>query len=244
LIIDLVDVESVLLSRQGRGVTKPLFARFASVCARMERELLRRFDGVMVTSAADARYVDVPSIVYPNTIPLVPLPRVAKGDCIAFSGNMEYEPNRTGIRWFYREVWPRLRPRVKWKLIGRNEHAVLPMIAGNPRITLTGPVQDAVTELAACRVAVVPLLAGSGTRVKIVEAWAAGLPVVSTTIGAEGLPPGPTLIADAPEDFARAIECLLDDPERGCRLGMAGRRLYEERLTWQAAWGTLKDWGL
>ena len=244
LIIDLVDIQSVLLDRQGRGLLTPLFRRFARVSRQMERDQLPRFDGVLVTSATDASYIEVPSAVYPNTIPLVPLPRVEKLNCIAFSGNMEYEPNTTGVRWFYREVWPKLRQRVGWKLIGRNEHAIRRIVDGDQRITITGAVNDAIAELATCRAAVVPVLAGSGTRVKILEAWAAGLPVISTTIGAEGLPTEPMLIADHPADFARAIECILEDDETGRKLGAQGRRLYEERLTWPAAWGRLRDWGL
>ena len=83
-----------------------------------------------------------------------------------------------------RERWPGL----VWRLVGKNPEAVRRIHSGDPRIEVIGPVDDAVRELARARVAVVPLLAGSGTRLKILEAWAAGLPVVSTTIGAEGLP--------------------------------------------------------
>jgi polysaccharide biosynthesis protein PslH len=244
LILDLVDVESVLLRRQARGAKAPLFWRFARCCEKMEREWLRKFDGVMVTSYADAAHIGVPSVVYPNTIPLVPVPLVEKTDCLAFSGNLEYEPNTTAVRWFHREVWPRLRHRIRWKIIGRNDGAIRHIVAGDDRISVTGPVEDAIRELAACQAAVVPVLAGSGTRVKIVEAWAAALPVVSTTVGAEGLPPEPMLIADSAERFAAEVERLLNDAELRNRLSAAGRRLYEERFTWQAAWRTLQDWDL
>jgi glycosyltransferase involved in cell wall biosynthesis len=133
---------------------------------------------------------------------------------------------------------------VRWKLIGRNEHAIRQVVNGDERITVTGPVENAITELASCKAAVVPVLAGSGTRVKIVEAWAAGLPVISTSIGGEGLPSETMLIADDPDSFARAVESVLDGEKLRCRLGDAGRRLYEERLVWPAAWSTLRDWGL
>jgi polysaccharide biosynthesis protein PslH len=244
LILDLVDVESVLLWRQARGAKAPLFRRFARCCEKMEREWLRKFDGVMVTSSADAAHIGVPAVVYPNTIPLVPVPAVEKTDCVAFSGNLEYEPNTTAVRWFHREVWPRLRHRIRWKIIGRNDGAIRHIVAGDDRISVTGPVEDAIRELAACQAAVVPVLAGSGTRVKIVEAWAAALPVVSTTVGAEGLPAEPMLIADSAERFAAEVERLLDDAELRNRLSAAGRRLYEERFTWHAAWRTLQDWDL
>jgi glycosyltransferase involved in cell wall biosynthesis len=103
-------------------------------------------------------------------------------------------------------------------------------------------VEDSVRELASARLAVVPVLSGSGTRTKIIEAWAAGIPVVSTTIGAEGLPGSPgehLLIADSPDAFIAAIESVLDAPDISNRLAAAGRRLYEEQLTWQAAWKCL-----
>ena len=104
---------------------------------------------------------------------------------------MEYHPNLTAVRFFRLEIWPRLRdrwPQLVWRLVGKNPKAVQRFTRGDPRIEVVGPVQDAVCELARSRVAVVPLLSGSGTRLKILEAWAAGLPVVSTTLGAEGLP--------------------------------------------------------
>ena len=96
----------------------------------------------------------------------------------------------------------------------------------DPRIEFTGPVGDAIEELARARVVVVPLLAGSGTRIKILEAWAAGRSVVSTPIGAEGLPArdGENIrIVRGPRQMAEAVlELLADAPQRE-RLGRAGR---------------------
>ena len=105
-----------------------------------------------------------------------------------------------------------------------------------------GPVADAVSEIARSRVAVVPLLTGSGTRLKILEAWAAGVPVVSTTIGVEGLPvqDGETaLLADSSEAFARAVTRLLTCLELRQKIGGAGRRLLEKEFTWESAWKML-----
>ena len=104
------------------------------------------------------------------------------------------------------------------------------------------PYDDAVCELARSRVAVVPLLSGSGTRLKILEAWAAGLPVVSTTLGAEGLPvrDGETvLLADDAEAFAAAVTRLLTCTELRHRIGSAGRLLLEKEFTWETAWKKL-----
>ena len=130
-------------------------------------------------------------VVYPNAIPLVSRPPREEQDIIVFSGTLEYEPNRTAVRYFAAEIWPALRdrwPGLKWRLIGRNPEAVERYVTGDPGIECTGPVEDAMSYLAAAKVAVAPILSGSGTRLKIVEAWAAGVPVVSTTLGAEGLP--------------------------------------------------------
>ena len=105
---------------------------------------------------------------------------------------------------------------------------------------------DAVSEIAAARVAVVPLVSGSGTRFKIIEAWAAGTPVVSTTIGAEGLDATPgehLLIADTPDDFCHAVVSVLNDNGLAARLATAGRALYESRFTWRCAWQILEAEG-
>jgi glycosyltransferase involved in cell wall biosynthesis len=89
---------------------------------------------------------------------------------------------------------------------------------------------------------VVPLLSGSGTRLKIIEAWAAGTAVVSTSLGAEGLPARHgenILLADSPESFASMVTLLLESPLERQRIGRAGREQYERDLTWNAAWAAL-----
>ena len=114
--------------------------------------------------------------------------------------------------------------------------------SGDPRIQATGPVDDAVRELAKSRAAVVPVLAGSGTRFKILEAWAAGIPVVSSTVGAEGLPARDgenILIADTGPAFAEAVSRLLASPALRERIGMAGRRSQVREFTWDRAWEKL-----
>jgi glycosyltransferase involved in cell wall biosynthesis len=143
-------------------------------------------------------------------------------------------------------MWPGLRerwPDLVWRLVGRNPAAVSRWTRGDPRIEVTGPVENAVAELARSEVAVVPLLAGSGTRLKILEAWAAGLPVVSTTLGAEGLPVRDgchLLLADTASDFASAVSRLLDDAALREQVAHAGRSLWEREFTWERAWDHLE----
>ncbi len=164
---------------------------------------------------------------------------------MAFSGNLEYHPNVAAVRFFATRIWPSLRerdPALRWRLIGRNEAAVARWTSADPRIETTGAVQDALAELARARVVVVPLLAGSGTRIKILEAWAAGRAVVSTRVGAEGLPVKHgenLLLADSASAILDAILVLLQDEALRRRLGAAGRRLVEEQFCWPAAWQRL-----
>ena len=112
---------------------------------------------------------------------------------------------------------------------------------------ILGPVADAVEALSRAKVAVVPLVAGSGTRVKILEAWAAGTPVVSTSLGAEGLMSRSgehLLVADQPEVFAEAVSSLLASSELRMRVGKAGRSLLDQQYSWEAGWRKLRKAGL
>lgn len=226
---------------------------FGRACLDLEREWLPRYSEVLAASREDAERAQAiaPTArisVYPNAIPAAPMPPpadAAEPPAVAFSGNLEYHPNLAAVSFFRREVWPRLRtswPKLVWRLIGKNPHAVRNFTSGDPRIQVTGPVEDAVRELARTQVAVVPLLSGSGTRLKILEAWAAGLPVVSTSKGAEGLPArhgGNLLLADTGPAFAAAVSRLLGSPALRQRLGAEGRGLVEQQFTWEAVWKML-----
>ena len=256
-ILDLHNIESVLHERCAVSERWPrslLHRRFAAACRRLEERCLPAFTDLLVTSEDDARRVGAIArtgsvAVYPNTIPYRELPAHADEEVIAFSGNMEYHPNTTAVRFFRRQVWPLLRerfPALRWRLIGKNPEAVRHLVAGDARIECTGPVDDAIDELARVRVAVVPLLAGSGTRFKILEAWAAGTAIVSTTLGAEGLPAADgdhLLVADTAEGFADAIGRLLGSPSLRQTVAAAGRAVYESQFTWPAGWKKLERLG-
>ncbi len=258
LVLDLHNVESEL--HAGLARTEPLpsrwaHRRFAGCCRRLEDRWLREFSAVVTASEEDAARVraiapGTPTAVYPNAIPLVPQPRVPEQEAIVFSGNLEYPPNVAAVRFFRREVWPLLRarrPRLVWWVFGKNPQGVARYLRGDPQIELIGPVEDAMGILAAAQVVVAPVLAASGTRFKILEAWAAGRAVVSTTIGAEGLGARHgehLLLADEARSFAAAVAALLDSPERRRALGQAGRSLYERCFCWEAAWTRLREVGI
>jgi glycosyltransferase involved in cell wall biosynthesis len=252
-VLDLHNIESRLYEAYAGVEAWPVSAmcrRFQRGCLELERKWLPKFSLLLTTSETDAARVrgiaGAPRVVvYPNTIPRIPVPQAAKEDVIIFSGNLEYRPNVAAVRYFRNAVWPELRerwPGLVWRLIGKNAQFVRRYLAGDSRIDLRGPVDDAIEPLAQAKVAVVPVLAGSGTRVKILEAWAASTAVVSTRLGAEGLvgmDGEHLLVADSPGDFVTAVSRLLDSTEERERIAMSGRRLYEAEYTWEAGWEKL-----
>jgi glycosyltransferase involved in cell wall biosynthesis len=252
VILDLHNIESVLHARCGDSEPWPLSSihrRFASCGEQLERAAFPRFDLILAASAHD-RAVALSLApgarveVYPNTVPEPESKHIGKRRQIVFSGNMEYHPNRAAVRWFAAGVWPRLRathPDLEWVLVGKNPDAVRHFVAGDPRVRLTGEVEDARAEIANSLVAVVPLLSGSGTRIKILEAWSMGVPVVSTTIGAEGLPHSGLVLADSVLPFFEAVSLLLND-DGG--LGERGKALFSENFTWTSGWNVLDRLGI
>jgi glycosyltransferase involved in cell wall biosynthesis len=251
LALDLHNVESELAATHAQATKGPeamLHRRFAEAYRRLEEQWIPKFDVVLTASEADRIRIAHPNaLVYPNALPWIGVPAVEAENCVIFSGNLEYHPNIEAVRWFAREIWPPLRANndgLIWKLVGRNQEAVRSLVGSDPRIALTGPVDDAVAEIARARVVVVPLLSGSGTRFKIIEAWAAKRAVVSTPIGAEGLEAqdGKHLLL-AKENFAQAVQKLLNNPRQAAALAESGRTLYEQKYTWPAAWKKLEGSG-
>lgn len=157
---------------------------------------------------------------------------------IVFSGSMDWFPNEDAILYFIEAILPRVRevrPNVTVTVVGRNPSDRLRRAAAAAAIRVTGTVDDVRPYVQRAAVYMVPLRIGGGTRLKIYEALAMGKAVVSTTIGAEGLPlaEGEHIVrADEPEAFARALLALLENPERRQALGDAGRTLMEERFSW------------
>jgi glycosyltransferase involved in cell wall biosynthesis len=255
LVLDLHNVESELAAthaRAVRGFAAILHRRFAEAYRRLETEWIPKFDVVLTTSGEDRARVAAltDAVIYPNALPRIDAPRVRQENCVIFSGNLEYHPNMEAVRWFAAKIWPRLRASndgLTWKLVGRNPEAVAALVKGDPRIVFTGPVEDAVAAIAQARVVVVPLLSGSGTRFKILEAWAGERAVVSTKIGAEGLGARDgehLLLANDAAHFMEAVQAVLNDADLAEDLGTAGRVLYEDRFTWPAAWKKLEARGI
>lgn len=253
MVLDLHNVDSVWHKRsaeQASGAEAWAHRRFAREAEELERRWVPQYDLVLVTSEPEQRYVterlasDQVAIVK-NTIPERPLPMVPKRDEVVFSGNMEYAPNQGAARHFAKEIWPLVsarRAETRWKVVGKAAGSLEAILETPERTVFVRDPEDAMIEIASAAVSVVPLLVGTGTRLKIVEAWAAGTAVVSTTLGAEGLdclPGRDLLIADGPEAFAQSTLRVLEEPTLAAALAGHGRERYEKAYSWESAWRAL-----
>ena len=167
------------------------------------------------------------------------LPDIPRFDLV-FIGSMDYLPNIDGVSWFLRDILPlirRARPEVSVAIAGRGPSEEIRALAAAANVTVTGTVPDIRPYLWGSRLSIVPLRIGGGTRLKIYEAMGARSPIVSTTIGAEGLaihPPGDIRLADTAETFSAQVTELLDQPETRNRIADAAWRMVNQRFTWEA----------
>ena len=220
----------------------------ASWIAAYEKRMLRLFDGVIAVSESDRQ-------IFVARVPAMPVTLVGNGvDCTRFAGLLEaprppglrllflgllsYQPNEDAVIWFVREVLPRIvasHPDVVFTIAGAQPTGRVLALEGQPGVHVAGPVADVLDCYRDNELMVVPLKAGGGSRLKILEAFAAGTPVVSTTKGAEGLDAEDgrhLLIADTPEAFAAAVIRLHEDQDLYLELRANARRLAEEKYDW------------
>lgn len=205
---------------------------------RYERWVCEAADGVSVVSESDRRHLqtlapDLDPYVVPNCIDVDSYASAGEGTAaqydLVFIGKMDYRPNVDAVLWFARESWPRIRrerPGSTWAIVGQKPHRRLDGLRELTGITITGRVPRIEPYLEGGRVCIMPFRIGSGTRLKLLQALAAGKAVVSTSRGAEGYPvvnEKHLLLADDPRHFAEAVLRLLDDTARRSRLGTAGQ---------------------
>ncbi|MGH9018594.1 MAG: glycosyltransferase [Acidimicrobiales bacterium] len=202
----------------------------------LHRRIARRVGATVVCSELDARRSHLRGVrVVPNGYPPPPRPlgrdAVSSPPVVVFQGTLRYPPNADAARYLVTEVGPPLRsliPDVRIRLVGRTSPAFADLDAP-PAVVLAGLVPDIDDELAGADLVVIPVRYGSGTRVKILEAFAHRIPVVSTTVGAEGLDARNghhLLVADRPEDLARACARLLTDVPLRAAMTTAAHTLY------------------
>jgi polysaccharide biosynthesis protein PslH len=164
---------------------------------------------------------------------------VSKRPEIVFTGSMDWLPNDDAVRWFLSEILPRIReavPDASFSIVGRNpSHSLVEYGHSQQAVTVTGSVPDVRPYMREAKVYVVPIRIGGGTRLKIYEAMAMGLPVVSTGVGAEGLSLEDgegILIRDHPDDFAGAVVELLRHPDISQKLGLTGAGIVRSNYSW------------
>lgn len=252
LVLTAHNIEQMIWAGYAEHAGNPLTHAFYKNQYRKVRRLERRLDDVyghIVTVSAHDKQVlqdhfaaeritvvenGVDPGIYENTIP------VENRAGIIFTGSLDWHPNLDGLNWFAHEVYPILRatqPGLQVKIVGRHPSKRLTdLLAGRTAMTLHADVPEIQPHLHAARVMMVPLRIGGGSRLKILEAMASGVPVVSTTKGAEGLEVTPgehLLIEDDPARFAEVLVNVMEDVDLNRRLAERGLELVKNRYSWE-----------
>jgi glycosyltransferase involved in cell wall biosynthesis len=243
------------LAAQARNPIARLgYHRESARMAAYEAHTCLAFDRVVTVTDEDQRYLlqlyrnghkpnfagVIPSCLDLESIAVVrPSPTLGE---ILFIGGMHWPPNADGVEWFTHQVLPLIRARVPgahFTAVGKQPPHSLQTEVLDGSIHLPGYVADLQPYWSRSSVFVVPLRAGGGMRVKILDAWASGVPVVSTIVGAEGLACSPgdnILLADSAEEFAQAVLQLLTDQTLAERLTQAGRATFEQYYNWRTVY--------
>jgi glycosyltransferase involved in cell wall biosynthesis len=252
LVLNAHNVEHALLRQRAATEPRPERRWFlrgqAAKLEQFERAACRRADRIIACSQDDARELAAlaprtPVAVIPNGVDVERNRPRRQGGAhaprLVFVGGMGWFPNREGVEWFLDAILPRVRaPRadVEFVLVGKSAGLRVPdSLQANVR--LAGFVDDVGAWVDAADICVVPLRSGSGTRLKVLEAMAFAKPIVTTTIGAQGIDleaGGEALFADSAEAFAAAILHLLAAPQEAARLGAAARAKAQARYDWSA----------
>jgi sugar transferase (PEP-CTERM/EpsH1 system associated) len=248
------NVESMIWRRhyevQTNKIKKAFFRNQWQKMYWYEREACQAFDAVVAVSRNDREQMrnefgltqiyDVPTGV--DTEFFRPLGTAREPFELVFTGSMDWMPNEDAIIYFIEKIMPRINgwnPQVTLTVVGRNPGERLKAMAeSNRQIKITGRVDDVRPYIDKASAYIVPMRVGGGTRLKIYEAMAMAKPVISTTVGAEGLPirdGKELLIADQPEDFAQAVIRALSDAPFAAKIGERARALVCERFGWERA---------
>jgi len=250
LAMDFVDMDSAKFEAyaEAGGPLASLYRREAAKLFAFERATAARAEVSLFVSEAEAALfraraglpqADIRALqngvdlefFRPGAVPAAATPR----PLIVFTGQMDYPPNVDAVRWFAVEVLPRL-PDARFAIVGRSPAAAVRALAGD-RVIVTGGVDDVRPWLAAADVVAAPLRIARGVQNKVLEAMAAGRPVVATPAAFEGIEAEPgrdLIVADGAPAQAEAIRALLAEPARAAALGAAARRCVERAYAWEA----------
>jgi glycosyltransferase involved in cell wall biosynthesis len=243
------NVEAQILKRYSENSKGPLAAYMAlqyKKMIRFESKVGSQFDAVIAISEPDKAIFEkdygwqhvtaIDTAVDVEYFRPDAVPGTEQDERVVFVGSMDWLPNQQGVCYFVREVWPKIRakrPHATLQIVGRHPTADILSFHEVDGVEVLGQVADTRLYLVEAAVSVVPILVGGGTRLKIFEAMAMRKAVVSTTIGAEGLPviPGEHIIlADTADAFAAEVLGLLDNPERRMAIAQASHALVNQRF--------------
>jgi polysaccharide biosynthesis protein PslH len=231
---------------------KPLVSLEAGRLKNYERHVFDLFDGRSVISWADAEFFNEaqkPKLdIIPNGVneDFFVEVQAEKTYDIVFTGNMNYHPNILACKFLVCNILPRLKkkiPEVKICLAGTDPHPDVSVLAG-PNVVVTGYVKDLRTYLSGSKLFVAPLFSGSGLQNKLLEAMAAGLPVITTSMAAQALKAvsgKDLLICNEESQFVEAISFLLADKQKASTVGIEGRKFVKENFNWQRNNKMLED---
>lgn len=240
------NIEHRIWDRMSRTTRNPLMKMYLRLLTRRllryEKSVLPKVDGIAAITEKDATFfrkhapgvrVDaVPFGIIPEHY--IYTPQSGRTISLCHIGSMNWMPNQEGIRWFLEKCWPGIHEAfsdLRLKLAGRHMPAFITR-AEWPGVEAVGEVEDAAAFITNHPVMVVPLLSGSGVRVKIIEAMALGRTIITTTTGAEGIcytKGGNILIADTPVEFFEHIRFCISHPEACAKIGEQARLLIETR---------------
>jgi len=249
-ILDEHNVESELALRYSRIVRHPLKKLAAHLDSRKLRtyevHTCQRFDQVLTVTEKERETLVRLGVSGVICLPigvdskkLKPLNLNPSSKTIVFLGTMYWPPNADAVLWFYRTMFSQIKyrfPDVRLSVIGARPPRAVRKLSADPCVTVTGYVTHPEEHLKDCAAFVVPLRIGGGMRVKILNAFSWGLPVVATTLGVEGIEVTDNmhlLIRDTPEEFAEACIRLIEDRELRARLAGEGRKAVETVYDWE-----------
>lgn len=248
-VVNLYDLQAMLMRRKAHllrpGLHKLMLIHDAWRMQNAERQMLRAADLILVTSEREQNILIAENphyrvAVVPNGVDcreIRPLPP-GRQDAILFVGSMTYAPNVDGVLHFAKQVWPALHTQhthLSFLVVGRDPPPEIRALHHDQGIRIVGEVADLKPYYQRAILCIVPLRAAGGTRLKVLEAMAYGRPVVSTTLGCEGLETihgTHVLIADTPDDMLRQISWLLSSPPLQATLCENGRTLVQTRYAW------------
>ena len=238
-------------------IKKLLFGQQSSKMRTYEAKKTKEFKGVFTCSSDDQKILSditfggVPIYVIPNGVDTdfnSPDPDQGKEEeAIVFTGAMDWLPNEDAITFFCSQILPLIwqkKGSVKFYAVGKNPSPIIKDLAQrDPRVIITGRVDDVRPYIRRSRVSIVPLRIGGGTRLKILEAMALSKTIVSTSIGAEGIEytDGKNiLIGDSPQDFADKVLLVLNDPQKSREIGIEARKFVCGKYDWNIIGQKLK----